>query len=197
MKKKILTLCCAAAMMSSMPLAAETFSWGITGGLNVSKLDAESAQSNNGWYAGLTGKVTLPILNLGFDGSLLYSKERAGIMGNDEDASFISIPINLRYDFQLPVLSNVFVPFVFVGPQFDWNVNNAQVAWQEGETLNYFRLKNSTWKGNIGVGAILCNHLQISYAYSLPFSDSWYGTIASARENSKLSTHKIGVTYYF
>jgi hypothetical protein len=138
------------------------------------------------------------VLNFGLDGSVLYSLEKAGIMGHEEDARFISIPVNLRYDFQLPVLSDLLTPYVFAGPQFDWNVNNAKLKLEntDGETGSY-KLKDATWKANFGVGVLLMSHLQVSYSYSLPISDSWTSSLTEAADNSKLSTHKIGVAYYF
>jgi hypothetical protein len=198
MKKQILTVCVALAATAAMPLSARTFGFGVTGGLNVTKLDLDNAKNNSGWYAGLTGKVTIPILNFGLDGSVLYSSEKAGIMGNDEDAQFISIPVNLRYDFQLPILSSMVAPYIFVGPQYDWNVNNAKLKYtdENGEEQSY-KLKDGVWKGNIGVGVLLANHLQVSYAYSLPLSDSWYSNLSNLSDNAKMSTHKIGVAYFF
>jgi hypothetical protein len=199
MKKQLLTLGCLLAATAAMPLSARTFGFGVTGGLNVSKLDVDHAKNNSGWYAGLTGKVSIPILNFGVDGSILYSSEKAGIMGNDEDAQFVSIPVNLRYDFSLPILSELVTPYVFIGPQYDWNVNNAKVEGkdEDGNVVSSYKLKEGVWKGNVGVGVIVCSHWQVSYAYSLPLSDSWYSNISSLSDNTKMSTHKIGVAYYF
>ncbi len=198
MKKLMLTLGLLLATAAATPVSARTFGFGVMGGLNVSKLDADNAKNNNGWYAGLTAKCTIPVLNFGVDGSVLYSLEKAGIMGHEEDARFISIPVNLRYDFQLPVLSDLLTPYVFAGPQFDWNVNNAKLKLEDadGETGSY-KLKDATWKANFGVGVLLMSHLQVSYSYSLPISDSWTSSLTEAADNSKLSTHKIGVAYYF
>lgn len=197
MKKIVTTLALVATMMMAAPASARTFGWGVTGGLNVSKLDEDGAKSNSGWFAGVTAKLTIPILNFGVDGSLLYSYEKAEIQKADKDAQFISIPVNLRYDFQFPVISKIAVPYLFAGPQFDWNVNNAKVAISDGTTDGYFKVKDASWKVNFGLGALLFNHLQVSYAYSLPISDSWKSTIANIDENTNLSTHKVGLAYFF
>jgi hypothetical protein len=211
MKKQMLTLGLLLATAAAAPVSARTFGFGVTGGLNVSKLDADHAQNNNGWYAGLTAKCTIPVLNFGVDGSLLYSLEKAELSGNETDAKFISIPVNLRYDLQFPLISKVLVPYVFVGPQFDWNINNASIlrgtsgmeaASEPSSTaskggLERYKLKDATWKANLGVGVLLLNHLQVSYAYSLPISDSWETTLKDVYSDSNLSTHKIGVAYYF
>jgi hypothetical protein len=217
MKKLLLSLGLLLAMATAAPVSARTFGFGVMGGLNVSKLDADHAQNNNGWYAGLTAKCTIPVLNFGVDGSLLYSLEKAGISGNETDAKFISIPVNLRYDFQFPLISKVLVPYLFAGPQFDWNINNASIvpgtygeygeaASDSGEStaskgglLHKYKLKDATWKANFGLGVLLLNHVQVSYSYSLPVSNSWESVTAvkDLYSNTKMSTHKIGVAYYF
>lgn len=212
MKKIVTTLAIAATILTASPAAARTFGWGVTGGLNVSKFDEDGAKNNSGWFAGVTAKVTIPVLNFGVDGSLLYSTEKAEINKNNREAQFISVPVNLRYDFQFPVISKVAVPYLYVGPQFDWNVNDAKIAagsetktetdattgtTTTTTTTNYFKVKDASWKVNFGIGALLFNHVQVSYAYSLPISDSWESTIKDWDENTNLSTHKVGIAYFF
>jgi hypothetical protein len=60
-------------------------------------------------------------------------------------------------------------------------------------------LKDATWKANFGLGVLLLNHVQVSYSYSLPVSNSWESVTAVKElySNTKMSTHKIGVAYYF
>ncbi len=203
MKKFLLSMLVVGACAVASPVSARTFGFGVTGGLNVSKLDEEGAKNNSGWFAGVTAKVTVPVLGFGLDGALLYSTEKVEVGVKDKNAQYISVPVNLRYDFQLPVVSKVLVPYAFLGPQFDWNINNTKLNFFDGEEGSYgLKAKDATWKANFGVGALLFNHVQVSYAYSLPISNSWswdsvYDNVVEAKDNTKLSTHKVGVTYFF
>lgn len=203
MKKFLLSVLVVAACAVASPVSARTFGFGVTGGLNVSKLDEDGAKSNSGWFAGVTAKVTVPVLGFGLDGALLYSTEKVEAEAKDKNAQYISVPVNLRYDFQLPVVSKVLVPYAFLGPQFDWNINNAKLNFFDEEEGGYgLKAKDATWKANFGIGALLFNHVQVSYAYSLPISNSWswdtvYDNVEGARKNTKLATHKVGVTYFF
>jgi len=203
MKKFILSVLVSAACAVASPVSARTFGFGVTGGLNVSKLDEDGAKNNSGWFAGVTAKVTVPILGFGVDGALLYSTEKVEAGDKDKNAQYISIPVNLRYDFQLPAVSKIVVPYAFLGPQFDWNVNNAKLNFLDADGEGFgLKAKDAAWKANFGVGALLFNHVQISYAYSLPISNSWSWrevgeNVADMKENTKLSTHKVGVTYFF
>lgn len=203
MKKFLLSVLVVAACAVASPVSARTFGFGVTGGLNVSKLDTDGAKSNSGWFAGVTAKVTVPVLGFGLDGALLYSTEKVEDGANDKNAQYISVPVNLRYDFQLPVVSKVLVPYAFLGPQFDWNINDAKLGFSnENGEFSGFKAKDATWKANFGIGALLFNHVQVSYAYSLPISNSWSwenvaGSVVDAKENTKLATHKVGVTYFF
>lgn len=213
MKKIILSMCLAAVALMGTTASAKTFGWGITGGLNVPKIDWENAESqlkdkstydaDNGWYAGVTAMVSVPILGFGLDGAVLYSQEKI----SDENVQTISIPVHLRYDFNLPAVNKVIVPFVMAGPQFNYGLNDITL---EGMTVGSIKEelkidKANSWKLDLGVGVILLNHLQVSYGYGIPMGDTGKlkagvesaGLAIDAAKNYKMATHRIGVAYYF
>ena len=197
MKKLLSSLLVLAAFMVAVPASAKVFGFGVTGGLNVSKLDVDGAKNNTGWFAGLSAKVTIPIVGLGVDGALLFSQEKLGTEAQTDNVNYLSIPVNLRYDLQLPVVSKFIVPFAFAGPQFDYALSDSfdlgEMDWD---------VKSSSWRANFGIGAILLNHLQVSYAYSLGLNDTYKESVVGglrqdATGDSKSKTHKIALTYFF
>ncbi len=197
MKKIFSSILVLVALLVASPATAKTFGFGVTGGLNVSKLDLDGAKNNTGWFAGLSAKVTIPVVNLGVDGSFLFTQEKLEVEGAGSDnINYLSIPINLRYDLQLPAISKVFIPYAYMGPQFDYALNDDLKL--EGGSWD---VKSASWRANFGIGAILLNHVQISYAYSLPLSDSYKSSVAAGLWDSatktKVETHKVSLTYFF
>ena len=215
MKKIILTMCLAVVAMMSTTVSAKTFGWGVTAGMNVSKIDWENAKNlskddfdpENGWFVGATAMVSVPILGFGVDGSLIYSQEKISTGVDVEALHSFAIPVHLRYDFNLPAINKVVVPFVMAGPQFNYAMNDIDVTNMGlGEVKSKLKIENSTsWKLDIGLGAILLNHLQVSYGYCIPMGDAGKlkgstevaGVVINAAQNYKLGTHRIGVAYYF
>lgn len=181
--------------------------WGVTGGMNVSKIDWKNVkntkpESEKGWYAGITGKLTIPGVGLGIDGGVVYSQEGidTGIDNVKTDAAqFLSVPIHLRYDLQIWGVEEIFIPFAMIGPQFNYSMNELKFEDFEGQSLGYIVKKANTWRLDMGAGFILWDHLQLSYSYGIPLGqaiqiDEEQGTTTF---NYNLGTHRIGVVYYF
>ena len=143
--------------------------FGIKAGLNVNNLHLNDPQkifdadNGTGWTAGVMTDFQLPIIGLGFDLSLMYTRMNADIdlSGNNQNVTnnhnFIEIPVNVKYKISLPVVGSFIAPYVFTGPAFalklDKNIANelqtktCQVAW------------------NVGLGLELVKHLQIGASY--------------------------------
>lgn len=185
-------------------------------------------QPDKGWSAGVKVKVSFP-LGLGFDLGLKYAMEERGYSwmdmqnnGNtdmqnmlaagdvsveaasiDGRVSFVSMPLNLRYDFKFPVVRRVVIPYAFTGPEFcytfkgfDWkgsDVGDRMKDYVEEQDLN--------WNYNFGFGVILGQHVEIAYTYSmrmtepLDLSDKHLG--AEIESRYKARKNKIGLTIYF
>ena len=76
MKKIFSVLMVAVALMMAAPAQAQLIKFGVKGGLNMSKLDANGIKSDNttGFFIGPMAEFTLPIIGLGVDGALMYSQ---------------------------------------------------------------------------------------------------------------------------
>ncbi len=171
---------------------AKPIAFGVKAGLNVNnlKFNKDIAKSDNscGWTAGVMADFTIPIIGLGCDVSLMYSRmnnssnvtyepgfavpnpDLAGSTQIGEQSinnsslygkNFIEIPINLKYKLTLPVISNYLKPYVFTGPNF---------AFRLGKNLedNVRNIKSRTCQiaWNVGLGVEVFNHVQIGASYA-------------------------------
>lgn len=211
------------AMMSIGTLRAESdiFRWGISAGANITKASGDGPgvwgtgwrfDTSGGYYVGLSARLSIPLINLGLDGSFLYSQEMAdlrseGIMVRDR-LRYFSIPLHVRYDMELPALSEALIPYAFIGPQcnlalndFDWyealsqHENWKDLIDQRPETFT----SRQHWKLDLGFGLILLHKIQIAYCYAIPLNDtfSFQTAVEDGNNNFRLGTHRIGVTYFF
>ncbi|MBQ8592700.1 MAG: PorT family protein [Bacteroidaceae bacterium] len=180
MKKILSTLMVAVALLFVAAPAQAQFSWGIKGGVNLSKVDFSDAPANlkadnfTGFFVGPMAEFTLPIVGLGIDGSLLYSQTGISFTGDDEETGdkidetlkshSIEIPINLKYSIGLGKLASVYAA---AGPQFAF-------ALSQDEWKNYLSkpFKKSQLSLNLGVGVKLINHLQAGVTYNIPLGDT-------------------------
>jgi len=187
--------------------SAQIARWGITAGMNVSKIHWENVEnvkpeSENGWYTGITGKVTIPVIGIGVDGALVYSQEgvNAGFEGCKTDiAHFLSVPMHLRYDLEIWGLEEIVIPFGMIGPQFNYAMNDLEFESFEGHSVEHIIKKANTWRLDLGFGAILFEHLQVSYSYGIPLGEAikFDDKSQSAEVNYNLGTHRLGLVYYF
>lgn len=180
MKKILSTLMVAVALLFVAAPAQAQFSWGIKGGVNLSKVDFSDAPANlkadnfTGFFVGPMAEFTLPIIGLGIDGSLLYSQTGISFTGNNEETGdkidetlkshSIEIPINLKYSIGLGKLASVYAA---AGPQFAF-------ALSQDEWKNYLSkpFKKSQLSLNLGVGVKLIRHLQAGVTYNIPLGDT-------------------------
>lgn len=187
MRKIFTAAIVAATMLFSTSSAQAQVKFGLKGGLNVTNMSLNSevfdADNQTGFFIGPTVKFTLPIVGLGIDASALYDQRDAKITVEDNGASVeskiknqsINIPINLRYGVGLGSTASV---YLFAGPQFGFNVGdkNQSLFKDMGE----WRLKSSTFSVNVGLGAMLLSHLQISANYNIACGKTGETTVSSA-----------------
>jgi len=208
--------------MDSVFAGSDIFRWGITAGGNISKVDGTGTgfmdtgwhfDSSGGYFVGASARVSIPILNFGLDASFIYSQEMADIESNDvfitDKLRYFSIPLHLRYDIELPILSELVIPYVFAGPQcnlalndFDWYrlfKQDPETAKSTYEVDTEYLSKDCVWKLDLGFGVIVGNHIQVSYFYAVPLESSFsFKTVYDdSRNQFKMGTHRIGLTYYF
>ena len=213
MRKIFTAAIVAATMLFSTSSAQAQVKFGLKGGLNVTHMSLNSevfdADNQTGFFIGPTVKFTLPIVGLGIDASALYDQRDAKITVEDNGASVeskiknqsINIPINLRYGVGLGSTASV---YLFAGPQFGFNVGdkNQSIFKDMGE----WRLKSSTFSVNVGLGAMLLSHLQISANYNIACGKTGETTVSSAlgelaqsaaKKRGRANAWQIGLAYYF
>lgn len=213
MRKIFTAAIVAATILFSTSSAQAQVKFGLKGGLNVTNMSLNSevfdADNQTGFFIGPTVKFTLPIVGLGIDASALYDQRDAKIIVEDNGASVeskiknqsINIPINLRYGVGLGSTASV---YLFAGPQFGFNVGdkNQSLFKDMGE----WRLKSSTFSVNVGLGAMLLSHLQISANYNIACGKTGETTVSSAlgelaqsaaKKRGRANAWQIGLAYYF
>lgn len=213
MRKIFTAAIVAATMLFSTSSAQAQVKFGLKGGLNVTNMSLNSevfdADNQTGFFIGPTVKFTLPIVGLGIDASALYDQRDAKITVEDNGASVeskiknqsINIPINLRYGVGLGSTASV---YLFAGPQFGFNVGdkNQSLFKDMGEWC----LKSSTFSVNVGLGAMLLSHLQISANYNIACGKTGETTVSSAlgelaqsaaKKRGRANAWQIGLAYYF
>lgn len=222
MKKFCFTLLVFMTLFSAAK--ADPFRFGVVAGMNMTKGETSSSvnykgwspDTENGWFAGLQLKFSLPVVGLGFDASLIYSQETLSVpvalnafdnMGGDYTGQvktetykmkYLGIPVHLRYDLSIPGANWVAVPFIFTGPQANIAVSKLDRKYNEYQDITS---KDLVWRYDLGGGVILLKHLQAAYSYSFPLSKSYEGKFSQKtdqfNEDYKSGVHRISLTYFF
>ena len=204
MKRTFIAICLAVSSLLTFSAQARTFGWGVTGGMNVSKIDLDKEftemakpEADKGWYAGITAMVSVPLLGFGVDGSVVYSQEGVNLSkdADSKTAKYLSIPVHLRYDFRLPLVEEAFVPYLLLGPQFNYGINDVKFAIDDENEAVLKKANN--WRLDMGVGFLLFDHVQLSYSYGIPMGDTNKVRVLDAVDNYKMGAHRMGLSVYF
>ena len=226
MKKLFVILLGVFALGVATPAQAQV-KFGVKGGLNVTNMtftkDIFDASNKTGFFIGPMVKVSLP-LGFSVDAAALYdqksadvkyeyteitSRDPADIDGIREYDGWqkvkqqsINVPVNLRYAVGLGSMANV---FFFAGPQWGFNIGHKNYGTGSHggyENRNFFSFKDSNFSINVGLGATLLKHLQVSANYNIACgktADISYGkaleSIAKARSRS--NCWQIALGYWF
>lgn len=213
--KKIFSVALLATMLFATSASAQ-IKFGVKGGLNVTSMSLDSkvldASNQAGFFIGPTVKFTLPIVGLGVDASALYDHRSAKVKTDVIDADTetkllgeqtlkqdqIVVPINLRYGVGLGDAASV---FLFAGPQFGFNVGDKeQKLWNQAAD---WKLKTSNFSINVGLGATLLKHLQVSANYNIACGKTGEIEATDAvksiigKGEGKNNAWQIAVAYYF
>jgi len=169
---------------SAIPAAAQ-FRWGPRVGVEVNKMSLNTDVFNNynraGFTGGLQAEFTVPIVNIGFDLSVMYchrisqSDPISNTGSADTDAAlesgrlrnrdYIEIPLNFKYKLGLPVIGKVFTPYVFTGPSVAFLTSKKAIT-------EAYKNKSVDVAWNFGLGVQLVSHLQVSASYGLGLTKS-------------------------
>ena len=213
MRKFFTAAIVAVSMLFAASSAQAQVKFGLKGGLNVTNMSLNSevfdADNQTGFFIGPTVKFTLPIVGLGIDASALYDQRDAKVKGEKNGSSVeskiknqsINIPINLRYGVGLGSTASL---FLFAGPQFGFNVGDKNQSLFKDAAQ--WRLKSSTFSVNVGLGAMLLSHLQISANYNIACGKTGETTVSEAlgttaqevfSKRGRANAWQIGLAYYF
>lgn len=199
--KKIFTFAAVAmALMVVIPASAQKLKFGLKGGLNVTNMsfneDVVDASNRAGFFIGPTVKLTLPIVGLSFDAAALYDQKEAKINADEHDdgktltQKSFQIPVNVRYGVGLSKVVNV---FAFTGPQFGFNIGD------DYKDINW-KWKDSNFSWNVGLGATVLSHLQVTANYNIACGTTGEATVLDGAKSvvkGKNNAWQIGVAYYF
>lgn len=188
MKKFFSTLLVAVfALFMAAPAQAQLIKFGVKGGVNMTKVDFDEYKDKMaGFFIGPMAEVTIPIVGLGVDASLLFSQK--GIKA-DEDATKqlgLDIPVNLKYTIGLGSTLGIFVA---AGPNFFFDFKGDEDGIEK---------KKAQVGINVGAGVKLLKHLQIGINYNIPLGDHF--SVVEAGEaviKGKDKTWQISAAYIF
>lgn len=188
MKKVLSTLfvaiCC---MAMAMPAQAQV-SFGVKGGLNLSKMDGKVGnldinnvkENSTGFFIGPMIEATVPIVGLGVDGAVMYSQRGSG----DLKQQGIEVPVNLKYSIGVGDMAAIFFA---AGPDFYFNLKDVDIAGIDK--------KDAQVGLNLGAGVKLINHIQIGVNYQFALGNSF--KIMNSDVKNKLNTWQISLAYMF
>ena len=204
--KKVLVLLFAAVALS-MPSQAQV-KFGLKGGLNLSSISASGTLSDNlknkeGFFVGPTIKIGLPVTGLSLDASALYDQRSAKVEIDNASETIksqsLQIPINIRYGVGLGSVANL---FAFAGPQFGFNLGDKNKKILD-EVTNW-TLRSSNISANVGVGATVLNHLQLTVNYNFALGKTGEIEVWDAAKKTwnavtdgKTSAWQVSAAYFF
>lgn len=180
MKKVFSVLMVAVALMMAAPAQAQLIKFGVKGGLNMTKLDADGLKSDNstGFFIGPMAEITLPIVGLGVDGAVMFSQR-----GKDEfKQQGLEIPVNLKFSFGL---GSMLGAYLAAGPDFFYNFKDFKDEGGEA--------KKAQVALNLGAGVKLLRKLQVGVNYQIPMGNSFeLGNV-----DVKNKTWQVSLAYMF
>ena len=206
MKKIFSIIAVVAAFVLAVPAQAQV-QFGVKAGLNVNKVSLSDVGSNfdgenrTGFFAGVTADITLPIVGLGADISLLYDNKVAGTSVNDKEVNktlqYIDIPINIKYTLGFSSLASVYLA---TGPQFAFNIGDR--SWALSDLNKDWELKKSEFSWNVGAGVTVRSHIRIGYNYNIAIGKTAEFKVEAlgkdlVKGKLKNNTHQISLTYLF
>jgi hypothetical protein len=161
-------------------------------------------QNNTGSFVGASAKVILPLIGVGVEANLLYSQNDIEVFGETLKSQSINVPLYLRYELTLPLLSRIIEPFASIGPEFEWNIGDRSIKFEDvGELASReYRLNDSNVSLNFGLGVTLFTHIQLHANYNLALGKTAdiTKTLADMKKETaeiKTNTWQVSLTYIF
>ena len=120
----------------------------------------------SGFHIGPTAEWTIPVVGLGLDFSLLYSKMGMDIGNTTIKSDYLDIPLNLKWKIGIPAAK----VFVAAGPFVGFRLGGGKI-WEV--ISNQIEAKTFSAGLNMGGGVELIQHLQIGVNYHLGMTDNY------------------------
>lgn len=172
--------------------AASPLRFGVKAGVAINEMkfneDAFSSANRSGFTGGVMLQFVAPIINIGFDASVMYTHRSSRVYFDAPAESgaesstinvgrdYIELPINFRYNIGLPVIGKFVTPFLTTGPDFSFLVSNKNVK-------NAWNNKKFDMAWNFGFGVKIVNKVELAAAYGLGIKDSASGDAALYGKN--------------
>lgn len=178
MKKTLISLAAAfiVTICAALPAQAQ-LKFGPKIGMTVNSLHFNESVFDSDNRSGFTGGVMLqfiaPVVNLGFDASVMYVRRNLDATIEENGASdrivshrdYIEIPINLKYMIGLPAIGKIVSPFVTTGPSFAFLTSGTGIN-------EAFKNKTFDVAWNFGFGLEIVQKVQVAASYGLGLSNS-------------------------
>ncbi len=178
MKKTLISLAAAfiVTVCAALPAQAQ-LKFGPKIGMTVNSLHFNESVFDSDNRSGFTGGVMLqfiaPVVNLGFDASVMYVRRNLAATIEENGASdrivshrdYIEIPINLKYMIGLPAIGKIVSPFVTTGPSFAFLTSGTGIN-------EAFKNKTFDVAWNFGFGLEIVQKVQVAASYGLGLSNS-------------------------
>lgn len=181
------------------------FRWGIKAGLNFNKLDYKNVRSSvsdpgnrTGWEAGVMAELTVPIIGVGVDASLLYARQNLSTFKDEalnetiyDNKDFIDIPVNLKWKINIPVVASIVKPMIYTGPDFLFALNK--------HTFQDIKSRTCELGWNLGLGVELFKHLQVQggYCFGLNNVAKYTGAVDNVDIKAKKNYWTVSAAYLF
>lgn len=128
---------------------------------NKSVIDADN---QTGWTAGVMGEFTVPVIGISADLSAMYVRRNTKFLAEQkipkDNRDYIEIPLNVRYNFSLPLINKVVVPYIGVGPSVSFLTSRKNIK-------DAYSNKSVDWAFNFGFGLRFLNHIDLNARYGL------------------------------
>lgn len=181
-KKVILTLLVAILGIGAMNAQ---FRFGVKAGVNLNSLHISDLKRNFekdnscGFTGGVMGELQVPVIGLGFDLSLMYTRMNSDFTSTSNNAdgfeeniskNFLEIPLNVKYKIGLPIVDRILTPYIFTGPSFAFRLDKNTLK-------NVMSQSKCQTAWNVGVGLELFHHLQVQGSYGFAMNSTAMGVI--------------------
>ena len=151
--RRILLLIVIMALSPIVLVNAQSFRWGLKGGISVT--DVEKRNEGLGWFIGPMLDVSLPLVGFSADVSALYYQVEYNKYDKDFTDKYIEMPLNIKWSF---LQSGMLKPYLSLGPQLTY-----LMEFSDGEYANHWAASF-----NVGAGVRLFRHFQVGINYNLP-----------------------------